>query len=90
VATHRSPLTWSTSSDGSPIAVVAAAPTARVGTSVSESAHGLTLSVVERELIEKALANARNNKSRAAKLLGIPRGQFYSLLRRHGLTDARR
>jgi transcriptional regulator with GAF, ATPase, and Fis domain len=31
-----------------------------------------------------------NNKSQAAKLLGLPRGQFYSLLRRHGLTDARR
>jgi len=23
-------------------------------------------------------------------LLGLPRGQFYSLLRRYGLTDARR
>jgi DNA-binding NtrC family response regulator len=41
-------------------------------------------------LIEKALANARNNKSQAAKLLGVPRGQFYSLLRKHGLTNARR
>ena len=24
------------------------------------------------------------------KLLGLPRGQFYSLLKRHGLTDAKR
>lgn len=50
----------------------------------------LTLSVAERELLEKALSSARNNKSKAAKLLGIPRGQFYSLLRKHGLTEARR
>jgi hypothetical protein len=35
-------------------------------------------------------ALAKNNKTRAAKLLGLPRGQFYSLLRRHGLTEARR
>jgi len=47
------------------------------------------LEAVERDLVQKALANARNNKS-LAKLLGVPRGQFYSLLRRQGLTDARR
>lgn len=51
---------------------------------------GLQLDAVQRELLEKALVNARNNKSKAAKLLGLPRGRFYSLLRRHGLTDARR
>ena len=51
---------------------------------------GMKLETVERDLIEKALARARNNKSEAARLLGLPRGQFYSLLRRHGLTDARR
>jgi len=52
-------------------------------------AEGL-LDAVERELLEKALASARNNKTKAAKLLGLSRGQLYSLLRRHGLTDARR
>jgi transcriptional regulator with GAF, ATPase, and Fis domain len=51
---------------------------------------GLQLDAVQRDLLEKALASARNNKSKAAKLLGVPRGRFYSLLRRHGLTDARR
>jgi transcriptional regulator with GAF, ATPase, and Fis domain len=50
----------------------------------------MKIETVERDLIEKALARARNNKSEAARLLGLPRGQFYSLLRRHGLTDARR
>lgn len=51
---------------------------------------GVRLEAVERELLEKALASARNNKTRAAQLLGVPRGRFYSLLRRHGLTEARR
>jgi Nif-specific regulatory protein len=51
---------------------------------------GINLESIERDLVTKALAHARNNKSQAAKLLGLPRGQFYSLLRRYGLTDARR
>jgi transcriptional regulator with GAF, ATPase, and Fis domain len=51
---------------------------------------GLQLAAIERDLIQKALAAARNNKSHAARLLGLPRGRFYSLLRRHRLTDARR
>jgi transcriptional regulator with PAS, ATPase and Fis domain len=52
--------------------------------------EGIALETVERELLQKAMAKAGNNKSQAAKLLGISRGQLYSLLRRHGLTDARR
>jgi Nif-specific regulatory protein len=51
-------------------------------------AHGLD--AVEKDLLQKALAQAADNKSQAAKLLGLPRGRFYSLLRKHGLTDARR
>jgi transcriptional regulator with GAF, ATPase, and Fis domain len=58
--------------------------------SASFPPEGVTLLAVERDLLEKALATARNNKSRAAKLLGLPRGQFYSLLKRHGLTETRR
>lgn len=52
--------------------------------------EGVTLEAVEWDLLRKALATARNDKSQAAKLLGVPRRQFYSLLRRHGLTDAKR
>jgi len=52
--------------------------------------RGLKLENVERDLLHKAMAQAKNNKSQAAKLLGVPRGQFYSLLKRHGLTDAKR
>jgi DNA-binding NtrC family response regulator len=53
-------------------------------------AGGVSLAEVERDLIRQALASAHNNKSLAARLLGLQRGQFYSLLRRHRLTDARR
>jgi transcriptional regulator with GAF, ATPase, and Fis domain len=53
-------------------------------------ADGRTLDEVEREMLERAMLTAGNNKSQAAKLLGLTRGQLYSLLRRHGLTDARR
>ncbi len=52
--------------------------------------EGVKLEQVERELLEKALAKAAHNKSQAARLLGLSRGQLYSLLRRHGLTRARR
>jgi transcriptional regulator with GAF, ATPase, and Fis domain len=54
------------------------------------AAPSLALGAVERELLERALARTKQNKSEAAKLLGISRGQIYSLLRRHGLTDAKR
>jgi transcriptional regulator with PAS, ATPase and Fis domain len=53
-------------------------------------ATGLRLEAVERDLLAKALTRASHNKSEAARLLGVSRGQLYSLLRRHGLTDARR
>lgn len=52
--------------------------------------EGVNLGAIERSLVEKSLVRARNNKSQAAKLLGLTRGQFYSLLRRYGLTQARR
>ncbi len=79
-----------------PAAIAAAEPVAPAVMSLSARAaadlpvEGLELEVVERELLQKALARARNNKTRAAKLLGLTRGQLYSLLRRHGLTEARR
>jgi transcriptional regulator with GAF, ATPase, and Fis domain len=43
------------------------------------------LKSVERAMIEKALAEARFNKSRAAKALGLTRAQLYVRMRRHGL-----
>ena len=46
---------------------------------------GGDLKSVERALVEKALLDARYNKSHAAKLLGVTRSQLYAKLRRHGL-----
>ncbi|HYN44205.1 MAG TPA: helix-turn-helix domain-containing protein, partial [Thermoanaerobaculia bacterium] len=44
-----------------------------------------SLADVERAAIESALAQARFNKSRAARTLGLTRGQLYGKLRRLGL-----
>jgi DNA-binding NtrC family response regulator len=41
--------------------------------------------VVERDLIMKALQEAQNNRSQAARLLGITRSQLYSRMQKHGL-----
>jgi len=46
---------------------------------------GLSLEVLERELIVKALDRARGNKSQAARLLGLTRRTLYSRMERHGL-----
>ena len=46
---------------------------------------GVDLKSVERAMVEKALLDARYNKSHAAKLLGVTRSQLYAKLRRHGL-----
>jgi DNA-binding NtrC family response regulator len=59
-----------------PDPVVAGAPT---------QPSGRDLKAVERVMIEKALADARFNKSRAAKSLGLTRAQLYVRMRRHGL-----
>jgi DNA-binding NtrC family response regulator len=47
---------------------------------------GGTLDAAEREMIEKALARAGNNKSKAARLLGLTRAQLRSRIEKHGLA----
>jgi two-component system response regulator HydG len=49
------------------------------------SSDGAKLKDVERELIVKALQDARNNRSEAARLLGITRSQLYTKIQRHRL-----
>ena len=49
------------------------------------SADPSDLPSVERAMIEKALQQARFNKSIAAKALGLTRAQLYTRLKRHGL-----
>jgi len=43
------------------------------------------LKTVERGMIERALRDARFNKSKAARTLGLTRTQLYVRMRRHGL-----
>jgi transcriptional regulator with GAF, ATPase, and Fis domain len=43
------------------------------------------LKTVERSLIERAMADSRFNKSKAARQLGLTRAQLYAKLRRYGL-----
>ena len=85
-STHRSPVT----SEHLPLAVARSRPIPAAPHSGSFPEEVVTLEAIQRDLIEKALSAARNNKSQAAKLLGVPRGQLYSLLLRHRLTEARR
>lgn len=47
--------------------------------------YGINLESVERDLIEKALRQAKNNRSAAARLLGITRSQFYYRAQKHGV-----
>ncbi len=46
---------------------------------------GQGLEDVERNLVENALKEARNNKALAARLLGITRSQLYSRIQKYGL-----
>ncbi len=46
----------------------------------------MNLMAVERDMILQALAEADNNRSKAARILGITRSQLYSRMQRHGLA----
>jgi transcriptional regulator with GAF, ATPase, and Fis domain len=48
---------------------------------------GVSLDGVERELITKALQESKNNRSHAARLLGITRSQLYSRMQKHRLGE---
>jgi transcriptional regulator with GAF, ATPase, and Fis domain len=52
----------------------------------SVATAGKSLEDVERELVENALKDARNNKAQAARLLGITRAQLYSRLQKYGVS----
>jgi DNA-binding NtrC family response regulator len=49
-------------------------------------ANGVDLEAVERTLIERALKQAGQNRSKAAKLLGLSRSKLYSRMERFGLS----
>jgi len=47
---------------------------------------GLQLEEIERNLVEKALRDARGNKSRAARILGLTRSQLYTRIQKYGVN----
>jgi hypothetical protein len=64
-----------------------------VGSGVGRPAAGISEDARQQLLRYRWPGNVRelrNAVERAVILLGLPRGQFYSLLRRYGLTEARR
>jgi len=48
---------------------------------------GVNLEAIERSLVIKALTQARHNKTRAARLLGLTRAQLYSRIEKYGLAE---
>ncbi len=48
---------------------------------------GVSLEAIERSLVQKALAQARHNKTRAARLLGLTRAQLYTRIERYKLFE---
>jgi len=52
----------------------------------SAPAAGQRLEEVERQLVENALKDSRNNKAQAARLLGITRAQLYSRIQKYGIV----
>jgi len=50
-------------------------------------AGGVNLEAIERSLVVRALTQARHNKTRAAKLLGLTRAQLYSRIEKYGLAE---
>ncbi len=64
----------------------AAGRSAPVSTPSGDLGAPSDLPSLERTTIEKALADARFNKSIAAKALGLSRGQLYTRLKRYGLS----
>jgi transcriptional regulator with GAF, ATPase, and Fis domain len=69
-----------------PLGITSAPPPASPSASAG-TAGAATLDAVEREMIVSALARAHNNKSEAARLLGLSRAQLYSRLDKHGLAE---
>ncbi|HHT9129336.1 MAG TPA: sigma-54-dependent transcriptional regulator [Candidatus Brocadiaceae bacterium] len=49
--------------------------------------HGLSLDALEKQLVNQALEKSKNNKTKAAKLLGLTRGTFRYRLQKYGLSN---
>ena len=49
--------------------------------------NGLSLDALEKQLVTQALEKSKNNKTKAAKLLGLTRGTFLYRLQKYGLVN---
>ena len=72
---------------GARAAGAAAAPIDATTAPAPFPAGGVNLEAIERSLVVKALTQARHNKTRAAKLLGLTRAQLYSRIEKYGLAE---
>ena len=75
-------------SDHLPLGVTSGAAATAVGAPDNGGAPARpgTIDAAERDMIVNALARAGQNKSKAARLLGLTRGQLRSRLEKHGIT----
>jgi transcriptional regulator with GAF, ATPase, and Fis domain len=64
------------------------APPADIPGAAAFPAGGVNLEAIERSLVVKALTQARHNKTRAAKLLGLTRAQLYTRIEKYGLAES--
>jgi transcriptional regulator with GAF, ATPase, and Fis domain len=70
-----------------PLGITAAPPGTAPSAAATAPADVGTLDAAEREMIRDALARAGNNKSKAARLLGLTRAQLRSRIEKHGLPS---
>ena len=71
-----------------PLSVTTTEPADASTASRPATLSGMTVDAAERELIVDALARSGNNKSKAARLLGLTRAQLRSRIEKHGLVIA--
>jgi len=68
-----------------PPAAVAKRTNGHVDPEAALPTGGVDLEALERDFVEKALDQSQGNKSKAARLLGLSRGQLYSRLEKYGI-----
>ncbi|MBL8113822.1 MAG: sigma-54-dependent Fis family transcriptional regulator [Acidobacteria bacterium] len=68
-----------------PLGLEAAPATAGGGPIEAFPPGGVDLEALEKQLVKQALEAAKNNKSKAARLLRLSRGQLYNRLEKYGL-----
>ena len=72
---------------GGHLPVTAARAPAEVPGTAAFPPGGVNLEAIERALVVQALAQARHNKTRAARLLGLTRAQLYTRIEKYGLAE---